>query len=65
MIVFAWVLLAISVLGFGITFPMWLLDKLDDRAMLGITLALSWVAILYSAALFIFEAKRTKREKGA
>lgn len=65
MIVVAWVLLAISVIGFGVTFPMWLLDKLDDRSMLGITLALSWAALWYSAVLFIFEAKRTKREKDA
>lgn len=63
MIIFAWVLLLISVAGFGVTFPLWLNDTLSERAMLGVTLALSWAALLYSAALFIFEAKRTKREK--
>lgn len=63
MIVFAWILLAVSIVGFGVTFPLWLTDNLSERAMLGTTLALSWAALLYSAALFIFEAKRNKREK--
>lgn len=61
MIVLAWVLLGVSVLGFGVTFPMWLMDKISDRAMLGITLALSWAALSYTAALFIYEAREAKR----
>lgn len=63
MIIVAWVLLGVSVVGFGVTFPLWLLDAITDRQMLGITLALSWAALWYSAVLFLFEAKRTKREK--
>jgi hypothetical protein len=62
-IVLAWVLLGISVVGFAVTFPLWLMDAISERAMLGITLALSWAALLYSAALFIFEARRSQREK--
>lgn len=62
MIALAWVLLALSVAGFGVTFPLWILGSISDSAMIGLTLALSWMALIYSAALFIFEAKRAKRE---
>lgn len=63
MIVIAWLLLALSVVGFGVTFPLWLMDLLSDRAMLGITLALSWAALWFSAALFVFEAHEAKKRK--
>lgn len=47
--VLSWVLLVISALGFAVTFPLWLADLISDRAMLGITLALSWFALVYEA----------------
>lgn len=60
MIALAWVLLVTSLLGFGVTFPLWLLDKINERAMLGVTLALSWAALSYTAALFIHEASEAE-----
>lgn len=45
----SWAMLVIGVIGFCITFPLWLLNIISDRAMLGITLALSWAALWYEA----------------
>ncbi len=45
----AWVLFIISIIGFGVTFPLWLTGRISERAMLGITLALSWAALFYEA----------------
>jgi hypothetical protein len=57
-IVLSWIMLVVGLAGFGITFPLWLLDKINDRMMLGITLVLSWAALWYTAILSIYEAKR-------
>lgn len=57
MIVVAWGFLILSVLGFLVTFPMWLLGVLDVRMMIGITLALSWAALWYAAAMFLDNVK--------
>jgi hypothetical protein len=57
-IVLSWVMLIIGVVGFVVTFPLWLLGKIDDRMMLGVTLVLSWAALWYTAILTIYEAKR-------
>lgn len=46
--VVAWVFVVAGVTGFSITFPLWLLNLISDRTMLGITLALSWAALWYS-----------------
>lgn len=46
---FSWFLLAVGVVGFLVTFPLWLRNKLTDRAMIGITLVLSWAALWYAA----------------
>jgi hypothetical protein len=35
--------------GFALCFPAWLLGWANDRAMLGITLALSWLALVFEA----------------
>lgn len=51
----SWALLVVGVLGFLISFPLWLLRKLSDRAMIGITLVLSWAALWYSAYLALLE----------
>lgn len=53
----SWGMLVIGVGGFLVTFPLWLMDLINDRQMLGITLVLSWAALWYSAALFIYEAR--------
>lgn len=57
----SWVMLGIGVIGFLITFPLWLLDLLSDRAMLGITLALSWAALWYAALLAIQAARHARK----
>jgi hypothetical protein len=48
-IVLSWTMLVAGVIGFAVTFPAWLLGWVDDRAMLGVTLALSWAALWYEA----------------
>lgn len=58
MIVLSWVMLAVGVVGFLVTFPLWLMNVIDDRMMLGVTLVLSWAALWYTAILSIYEAKR-------
>lgn len=44
----AWAFIVVGVGGFAVTFPLWLLNLISNRAMLGITLALSWAALWYS-----------------
>ena len=65
MIVLSWVMLVLGVVGFLVSFPLWLLDKINDRMMLGITLVLSWAALWYTAILTIYEARRDKNGDGA
>lgn len=45
--VIAWSMLVLGLTGFAVTFPAWLLGWISDRAMLGVTLALSWAALWY------------------
>lgn len=54
----AWVMLVAGLVGFAVTFPLWLFGGLSDRAMLGITLVLSWAALWYAGYVAILEAKR-------
>ncbi len=58
----AWVLFIISIIGFGVTFPLWLTGRISERAMLGITLALSWAALWYEALNGIRLAKQESKE---
>jgi hypothetical protein len=53
-------MLAIGIGGFLVTFPLWLMNLINDRMMLGITLVLSWAALWYTAILSIYEAKRNR-----
>jgi len=53
-------MLVVGVIGFLVSFPLWLTDKINDRMMLGVTLVLSWAALWYAAALFIYEARKDK-----
>lgn len=38
-----------SIVGFIVTFPLWLLGIISDRTMIGITLVLSWAALWYES----------------
>jgi hypothetical protein len=49
-IVTCWVLLVVSVLAMGGCMWAWWADAISDRAMLGITLALSWFAVTLGCA---------------
>jgi hypothetical protein len=60
----AWVLLAVSAVGFLVTFPLWLLGIIDEQMMLGITLVLSWAALWYAAFVAVLEARRAHRSSG-
>lgn len=48
-VILGWILLATSMLGLALTFPMWLAGWVSDRTLLGLTLALSWLALIYEA----------------
>jgi len=54
----SWVMLTIGVVGFLVSFPLWLTGGIDDHAMLGLTLVLSWAALWYAAIVAIMEAHR-------
>ena len=45
----AWFLLISSTIGMAVCMWLWLTDNISDTAMLGITLALSWLAIILTA----------------
>ena len=63
MLILAYFLLGVGIVGFFITFPLWYSEAISDRQMLGLTLVLSWAALWYAAALFIYEVtKERKRE---
>lgn len=49
----SWVMLIVGFIGFFVTFPLWLMNLINNRMMLGITLALSWAALWYSAFIAI------------
>lgn len=51
-------MLALGIVGFIVSFPLWLFGMISDRAMLGLTLVLSWAALWYSAYIAIREAQR-------
>lgn len=53
-------LLAAGVVGFVVSFPLWLLGAIGDHAMLGVTLVLSWAALWYAAFLAIQNARQTR-----
>lgn len=52
----SWIMLIVGLGGFAISFPLWLKGKVDDRTMIGMTLALSWAALWYSALTTLFVA---------
>lgn len=58
MTVLSWAMLVVGIVGFLVTFPLWLLGLINDRTMLGLTLVLSWAALWYAAVIAIMEAKR-------
>lgn len=55
--VVSWTMLTVGLVGFAVSFPLWLKGKLDERTMIGVTLALSWAALWYSALTTLFVAK--------
>lgn len=42
-------LFVVSTLGLLVTFPLWLLNLISDRALIGTTLVLSWAGLQYEA----------------
>lgn len=58
--VVAWVMFLAGVVGFLLTFPMWLMGIINDRAMLGLTLCLSWAALWYEGANAIVLQRQEK-----
>lgn len=59
----SWAMLGIGIVGFLVTFPLWLLDLISERAMLGITLVLSWMALWYAALLAIQSARHARERR--
>jgi hypothetical protein len=56
LVITGWFLTVASLLGGIVCLYLWWTDTISDRAMLGITLALSWLAITISGATFLLEA---------
>jgi hypothetical protein len=54
---------AVGLIGFIVTFPMWLLGMIDDHAMIGLTLALSWLALWFSAFVSVQERQHANALK--
>lgn len=52
----AWIEFVVFTAGLVITVPMWILGWIDDRAMIGMTLALSWLAPVVESVTQIFFA---------
>jgi hypothetical protein len=42
-------LFLISTAGLFVTFPLWLLNIISDRTLMGLTLVLSWMALQYES----------------
>lgn len=53
----SWAMLIIGIVGFLVSFPLWLMGLINDRMMLGITLVLSWAALWYSAYIALLETE--------
>lgn len=53
----SWVMLVAGIVGFIVTFPLWLRGRLDERMMLGLTLVLSWAALWYAALTALLVTK--------
>lgn len=51
-----------SALGLLISLPLWLTDRISDRAMIGVTLALSWLALLYEGINAVHLNKQDREE---
>lgn len=49
-IVVAWLLLAGSTIGMGTNLWLWLTGLISTRSMVGVTLALSWLALIFESA---------------
>lgn len=52
----AWCLLLSNGAGLVVTFSLWLNGAISDRTMIGITLALSWIAPMLTAINTLFLA---------
>lgn len=52
----AWALLIFGAVGLVLTLPAWLLGWVDNRALLGVTLVLSWLALVYPAIVALWTA---------
>lgn len=59
----SWVMLIVGFVGFFVTFPLWLMNMINDRMMLGITLVLSWAALWYSAFIAIQVSNNEEGDK--
>jgi putative Ca2+/H+ antiporter (TMEM165/GDT1 family) len=58
----AWWLLVGSSVGMAVCLALWVGDLISDRAMLGITLALSWLALIFTA-LDIVSTQDVRRQQ--
>jgi hypothetical protein len=60
----SWALYLGSWIGFVLCFSAWLLGWISDRAMLGITLALSWLALVFEARTGLKVTKQAELKSG-
>lgn len=45
----AWVMLVGATVGFATNMSLWLLGVISERTMLGVTLAVTWLSLMFAA----------------
>ena len=53
-LILSWTLLVSASLGMAWSWHLWRHNKISEKSMVGLTLLLSWLALVYSAATTIF-----------
>ena len=53
-LILSWTLLVAASLGMGWSWYLWRRDHISEKSMVGLTLLLSWLALVYSAVTTIF-----------
>lgn len=56
-------MLSAGLVGALVSFPLWVTGRISDRAMIGLTMVLSWAALWYEGYNAVVLARREKGEK--
>lgn len=56
LIIFCWTFLFIYSIGMAVCLLLWATNHISDRAMIGVTLALSWLALIESRGTSLLQS---------